>query len=708
MTLEELKRALATQQGQYFEQPVEAIPGLEVAPKRQQRFGINPADYDTKLSPDDEQRFLAWKQQYAPRDSGQDYDLRGAYQEGLQPDPETGHWPDTYKKPNHETFSDESKYANYRAGKWTGPNHDIYEAPLDIPQSDPALDAAPKFAPDTGFRAEGKRALASGAMDTLMGIPEIIQALGRNAYPGMSSIHGENPTAGEGAEAALAKRDLVPLTTGGNVGRFAASVALPFAGSKALSVGKNAAGALANRFRKISDVPYSFEYPNIAGMENQSGRLDLSRAPKLRGRKLYQTENEFGVVVDDNGMPIDKGRLVGTDDNLPPLTMKRVLDARSQQMGLKPKDRIQPSADDAVIDTSIGSYNSAFPSQVATPVPRLAAGAVYPKGGRAQAIVDNTEAIAQIIAERARPYVGTEAQYFYNTYGPIMDAARKQGISDDVTKQWIIDFGKHYAATSPRTETAQNIRNATLLMAKKQMGLEMGDIVGAGTKNAAGESGISEHGYPMMTGKSGIHRKLSDAVDTPDGMSFDTNPKPATFAENAAGNLEGVTVDTHAIRGVIDALNEMTPGGVPEEWILPKYRAQYKADPSKLDASRMIDDTLASKAINKKSSQVEYGAFSDVYKRVADILGISPAQAQALGWFASGSKTGLQSANASIPTLLNQRISVTSKAMDRSPGDVLKALIQDRSIPLMGVGSGSIMLGDEQEKLLENIKPKKK
>ncbi len=83
-----------------------------------------PANFDhlrTKLSPADEVKFQEWKKVYAPRDSGQDYDLRGAFQAGIKPDPKTGHWPDTFKLPNHPTFSDESKYAKYgNPGHWNG------------------------------------------------------------------------------------------------------------------------------------------------------------------------------------------------------------------------------------------------------------------------------------------------------------------------------------------------------------------------------------------------------------------------------------------------------------------------------------------------------------------------------------------------------------------------------------------------------------
>ena len=81
------------------------------------------SEFDTPLSPQEENDFQQWKQKYAPQDSGEDYDLRGAFKEGLTPDPVSGHWPDTYKKPNHPTFSVESKYAKDRpdlAGSWQG------------------------------------------------------------------------------------------------------------------------------------------------------------------------------------------------------------------------------------------------------------------------------------------------------------------------------------------------------------------------------------------------------------------------------------------------------------------------------------------------------------------------------------------------------------------------------------------------------------
>lgn len=78
-------------------------------------------DFNTAVP--DEAAFQAWKAINAPRDSGADYDLRGAYLANLQRDA-NDHMNDRFKKPNHPTFSDQSQYAvgnqQDRAGFWLG------------------------------------------------------------------------------------------------------------------------------------------------------------------------------------------------------------------------------------------------------------------------------------------------------------------------------------------------------------------------------------------------------------------------------------------------------------------------------------------------------------------------------------------------------------------------------------------------------------
>jgi hypothetical protein len=77
--------------------------------------------FNTPLSPEEEERYQQWARQNHREGDTFDYDMRGAWQHGIQGDPRTGHYPDTYKKPNHPTFSDESQYdgsEGRRGGHW--------------------------------------------------------------------------------------------------------------------------------------------------------------------------------------------------------------------------------------------------------------------------------------------------------------------------------------------------------------------------------------------------------------------------------------------------------------------------------------------------------------------------------------------------------------------------------------------------------------
>jgi hypothetical protein len=69
------------------------------------------------LSPSQEAAFQQWKAINAPNDSGQDYDLRGAFlaNEGRAGN---GHMIDQFKMPNHHSFSNESQYATPDAPHW--------------------------------------------------------------------------------------------------------------------------------------------------------------------------------------------------------------------------------------------------------------------------------------------------------------------------------------------------------------------------------------------------------------------------------------------------------------------------------------------------------------------------------------------------------------------------------------------------------------
>ena len=368
---------------------------------------------------------------------------------------------------------------------------------------------------------------------------------------------------------------------------------------------------------------------------------------------------------------------------------KLVLNKRAEEMKLPTNKRTMPSGQNPLFDRSDEAYQKLEVEQKETPVPRKTEDQVYPLNNRAKAIEDKADAIADALAKKIIPFKGRNIQYFYNT-SPIIKKAIELGIPRETAIEQLMKFGKNYASTSPRTMTDQNLRNASLVATKENIGVELNKILGPGG------DGVNEKGYPMMINPGGIHKKLIDASRA-EGISFDTNPKPATFAENVAGNLEGVTVDTHAIRAVIDVMNELEPGSVPIEWIGGKtakktkqFQEMYKNDPSSLDVSTMVRDTLETQALNKVSKQTEYAVFSDVYKKVAEKAGVKPAEAQSLSWFANGEKTGLASEPKTIVELLDDRIDVTSQLTGMSKEDVFKKFMQG-SIPLASAGGLTLL-----------------
>lgn len=76
-------------------------------------------NYDTKLTHDEEKTYNS---RFGPDDSI-DYDMRGYFKANpdVKPNDPGVHYPDTFKKPNHPTFSDQSKYNGvdgYYGGVW--------------------------------------------------------------------------------------------------------------------------------------------------------------------------------------------------------------------------------------------------------------------------------------------------------------------------------------------------------------------------------------------------------------------------------------------------------------------------------------------------------------------------------------------------------------------------------------------------------------
>lgn len=97
--------------------------------------GVGILNYTTNLQPRDEAAFVDWvKKNNVPYETDnpnpQDYDMRGFYQalmrgdpiakRALDPNDNRMHFPDYWKTPYHESFSNESKFAAKNAPHWEG------------------------------------------------------------------------------------------------------------------------------------------------------------------------------------------------------------------------------------------------------------------------------------------------------------------------------------------------------------------------------------------------------------------------------------------------------------------------------------------------------------------------------------------------------------------------------------------------------------
>lgn len=101
---------------------------------RNRAWSLDHPTYNTQLSPQDEGLFRQWvganKVPFNPDSIVSDYDMRGFWgglqsgdplaKQALDPNDNQMHFPDKWKTPYHETFSNQSLYANGKAPDWQG------------------------------------------------------------------------------------------------------------------------------------------------------------------------------------------------------------------------------------------------------------------------------------------------------------------------------------------------------------------------------------------------------------------------------------------------------------------------------------------------------------------------------------------------------------------------------------------------------------
>ena len=400
---------------------------------------------------------------------------------------------------------------------------------------------------------------------------------------------------------------------------------------------------------------------------------DLLAAVAKKTRPMGRAPTSMDVVPPAAPLAVGAPAIVGKAN-----PADTVIAARQAELGVPKGARRQPLGVNPMFETTPEAYarttdivpQSSREDAIAR-IPFLPEGDMnYPKKGRVLPILERQHEIGAELARMTSDLVGSNVSNFYHT-GPVHEGLDRIGVDPS----WIRDsFAPTYAGTSPRTETTQNLRNASMIDYLRGQGIPINEDTYASRGNISG--------YPML----GSHYALSDRLlrGAHDPM---INPKPSEFMPGVSGDLTGVTGDTHHIRGVLKAFNNIYPGDLPVDWLVPGARAKY-LDTGTFNPASDVDDSLATAARGGRKAQVEYGPMSMPTFHAADINKVPGGAQQAMQWFGFGDETGLASEPKTMTQLLNDRLDVTGQVLGISPEEVMR-LYAKKGTTLMAEG-GSV------------------
>ena len=131
-------------------------------------------NYNTTLSKENENRFQKWAKEKSSElgrnvlNDLEDYDLRGYWINGGYKEKGAGHMPDTFKKPNHPSFSNESQYSGVpdayggttKGGRWIGND-----------ESGWSFEPSPRMLKTTHTKEQLQRYFAENEPDTTLVMP---------------------------------------------------------------------------------------------------------------------------------------------------------------------------------------------------------------------------------------------------------------------------------------------------------------------------------------------------------------------------------------------------------------------------------------------------------------------------------------------------------------------------------------------------------
>lgn len=324
---------------------------------------------------------------------------------------------------------------------------------------------------------------------------------------------------------------------------------------------------------------------------------------------------------------------------------------------------------------------------------------VPPRGvsPRLQRALENPDVI-EGVRDSVRRGIEMGADKWYHTE-PIRQAFIKE-YGEDLGPERFGRFMDYVAATSPRSDVSTNIRNASYYYSREGMPTAKEDLR-----------------YPYGHVAQNLHLQNAQTVQGP-GFDVYQNPKPASFSQNLQGNLQPVTVDTHAFRNIAmrtrdpefletsisvqkksgKAAKDVSDDERELLTLAEKYGEPGKNDktivfrPQKLlkEGRLTMEDALKIPSFwASKPRDNEYGAAERMFAQIADEFGIPPADVQAAAWAGAGKLTGLASPpTKTFPELFNERVAYTARMRGEDPADTLRMMIRGER-PLLGIGAAA-------------------
>jgi hypothetical protein len=268
---------------------------------------------------------------------------------------------------------------------------------------------------------------------------------------------------------------------------------------------------------------------------------------------------------------------------------------------------------------------------------------------------------------------GLDVKDWYEA-GPLFKSFIDEFGPDEGQKRFDV-FIDAVASTSPRSDVGTNVRNATYYYGKA-----MPDRPPGSNQPPASFSDLpAKAEYPYGHLAQNLHRSNAEKTLYPGGSGFDErkNPKPLSFAWNFKGDPNLVTVDTHAFRAP-------SMLGKDERFLETSFLNKKGDQPRNIQkefaaGQHNMDDLSKRGAMwQAKPNENEYAAYEDYYRRIAQDLGITPAEAQAAGWVGHGKMTGLESAPKSFMDFVEERILKTAKERGMDPADVWREAIRGK------------------------------